>query len=103
MLASIPNNVRSPFIVLLQVHGLVDASLQPLIMGSPCALRQYNDVIAMNAAAKSLGVRKHMLPHVAAAILAPAGGHMIHAFWRKWPGPRVNYRPYQVSPRSEIL
>eukprot|EP00951_Prasinocladus_malaysianus_P044965 scaffold589600_cov31-Prasinocladus_malaysianus.AAC.1 len=54
----------------------------------------------MNAAAKSLGVRKHMLPHQAESLLRPAKGYLVHAFWRRWPGPRVNYRPYQLYSRQ---
>jgi len=53
----------------------------------------------MNSAARACGVRKHMRPEQAAALLSPCGGHLVHAFWRKWPGPRVNYRPYQAASR----
>eukprot|EP00873_Tetraselmis_striata_P016682 jgi/Tetstr1/436946/TSEL_025718.t1 len=86
----------------LQVHGLLDPRLQALILGKPCALWQFNDVISINAAAKAAGVRKHMLPQQAAAKLGPAGGHLVHAFWRKWPGPRVNYRHYNAASRSML-
>ena len=85
------------------MHGLVDPSLRQLIASKPCALWQYNDVISMNAAAKAVGVTKHMFPGQARAKLQPVDGHLIHAYWRKWPGPRVNYKPYHTFTRKVEL
>lgn len=76
---------------------MLDPHIERLIANSPCALWQYNDVIAINSAGRSAGVRKHMLPQQAAELLGPLGGHLVHAFWRKWPGPRVDYRPYNAA------
>eukprot|EP00854_Cymbomonas_tetramitiformis_P017946 gene17946-21375_t len=79
----------------LQVHEMMDPSMRSTIRGQACALWQFNDVISMNCAARACGVKKHMTPREARALLAPVRGHLIHAFWRRWPGPRVNYKPYQ--------
>ena len=62
--------------------------------------RQYNDVICANAAAKRAGVKKHHRPHEARALLEPLGGRLLHAYWRKWPGQRVVYTPYQTESRK---
>ena len=64
----------------------------------PVVLWQYQDVICANRAAKALGVKKHMRPDPARALVAPADGKLVHAFCRDWPGPRVRYGP-RVLPR----
>ena len=82
----------------LSVHARAtgDASL----LTAPCVVWQYNDVFCASRAAKTLGVRKHMSPEAARAVLTPAGGRLVHAFWRDWPGPRTWYKPYQDASRD---
>jgi len=80
----------------LQVHERRDARVAAAVAGRACALVQYNDVICANAAAKAAGVQKHQAPAEARRRLAPHG-RLLHAFWRRWPGPRVSYHPYQCG------
>ena len=79
----------------LQVHARGDARIAAEVNGRACALVQYNDVICANAAAKAAGVKKHQSPAEVRRKLAP-DGRLLHAYWRKWPGPRVSYQPYQA-------
>lgn len=84
----------------LQVHERSDDRISSIVRGRACALWQYNDVICANAAAKAAGVRKHQHPGEASVLLARVNGRLLHAFWRKWPGPRVSYMPYQQTSRA---
>lgn len=84
----------------LAVHERADPSLRGLAV----ALWQYNDVICVSAAARRLGVKKHMHPNQARAILAPVpGGRLVHAFWREWPGPRIWYARRLKCLKYEVL
>ena len=80
----------------LAVHERNDPSLK----GQTVALWQYNDVICASSAARRLGVKKHMTPSQARALLDPAGGKLVHAYWRDWPGPRIWYGPYNKASRQ---
>ena len=82
-----------------QVHERSDTRIAESVRGRPCVVVQYNDVICANAAAKAAGVRKHQRPQEARRRIAP-DGRLLHAFWRKWPGPRVSYTPYQATSRA---
>ena len=74
----------------LAVHARDDPSLCDDVPDAPpVALYQYNDVICASSSARALGVRKHMAPDAARALLVPAGGRLVHAYWREWPGPRI--------------
>ena len=84
----------------LAVHAQFDRSVREGPGTPPIALFQYNDVICVSASARALGVRKHMSPEAARAVLTPAGGRLVHAFWRDWPGPRTWYKPYQDASRD---
>ena len=77
----------------LQVHYACDPAAQGL-RGLPVALYQYQDVFCVSHEARALGVRKHSSPKEALGLLAPAGGHLLHAFMRQYPGPRVWYARY---------
>ena len=80
----------------LAVHEREDSTL----IGAPVALWQYNDVICASESARRLGVKKHMTPKQAADLIMPAGGRLLHCFWRDWPGPRVFYGPYNAASRE---
>ena len=80
----------------LAVHEREDPSLR----NSAVALWQYNDVVCASRKARALGVSKHMRPQQARALIEPAGGRMLHAYWREWPGPRIWYGPYNAAPRE---
>ena len=84
----------------LQVHERSDDRISSIVRGRACAVVQYNDVICANAAARAAGVRKHQSPGEASVLLARVKGRLLHAFWRKWPGPRVSYMPYQQTSRA---
>ena len=84
----------------LAVHARADPSVREGPATPPIALYQYNDVICASAKARALGVRKHMSPQAARALLHPAGGRLVHAFWRDWPGPRIWYGPYATASRE---
>ena len=80
----------------LAVHEREDPSL----VGKAVALWQYNDVVCASALARRLGVTKHMTPKQAGALVEPAGGKLVHAYWRAWPGPRIWYGPYHAASRE---
>jgi hypothetical protein len=44
-----------------------------------------------------------MTPREARKLLRPVGGKLLHAFWTKWPGPRVSYSPYQALSRRMFM
>lgn len=79
----------------LAVHRRHDPSLS-----GPLVLWQYNDVICVSPEAKAAGVRKHMRPSEAQALVHGIAGQMVHAFSRRWPGPRVWYGPYSAASRE---
>jgi hypothetical protein len=79
----------------LAVHARDDPSLCDDV--PPVALYQYNDVICASSSARALGVQKHMAPDAARALLVPAGGRLVHAYWRQWPGPRIWCKPLRTS------
>eukprot|EP00931_Biecheleriopsis_adriatica_P055698 TRINITY_DN32992_c0_g1_i1.p1 TRINITY_DN32992_c0_g1~~TRINITY_DN32992_c0_g1_i1.p1 ORF type:complete len:1112 (+),score=185.85 TRINITY_DN32992_c0_g1_i1:113-3448(+) len=81
----------------LAVHERYDPSLKD---AGPLVLWQYNDVICISPEAKEAGVQKHMRPSEAQPIVEKIGGRMVHAFARRWPGPRVWYGPYQSVSRE---
>eukprot|EP00928_Gymnodinium_smaydae_P017359 TRINITY_DN16631_c0_g2_i1.p1 TRINITY_DN16631_c0_g2~~TRINITY_DN16631_c0_g2_i1.p1 ORF type:complete len:986 (+),score=147.52 TRINITY_DN16631_c0_g2_i1:347-2959(+) len=81
----------------LSVHQRQDPSLRT---AGPLVLWQYNDVICVSPEAKAAGVKKHMRPTDAQPLVEGINGRMIHAFSRKWPGPRVWYGPYTQSSRE---
>ena len=78
-----------------QVHELHDASLR----GRPVALRQHDDVIAVNYAAKALGVVRHMAPRQAKQLLEPANGVLVKTPEEGEPH-RVSYRIYREASES---
>lgn len=80
----------------LAVHAWHDPRLRN---AGPLVLWQYNDVICVSPEAKIAGVRKHMRPPDALPIVERVGGHMVHAYCRRWPGPRVWYGPYNQFSR----
>ncbi|CAJ1398512.1 unnamed protein product, partial [Effrenium voratum] len=80
----------------LSVHRRYDPSLK----AEGLVLWQYNDVICISPEAKAAGVRKHMRPSEAQRLVQPIGGQLVHAFTRRWPGPRVWYGPYQSVSRE---
>eukprot|EP00962_Isochrysis_galbana_P055076 scaffold26758_cov107-Isochrysis_galbana.AAC.1 len=84
----------------LSVHAREDPSLRESPGCAPVALYQYNDVVCCSSGARALGVRKHMTPQQALLLLTPAGGRLLHAYWRDWPGPRTWYGPYQAASRE---
>ncbi|KAF8054947.1 Poli [Scenedesmus sp. PABB004] len=73
----------------------VETLRTPALAGLPVAVQQHADVIALNAAAAAAGVRKHMPPAQARALLAAAGGRLVHVFTE--PDGRVSYRPYREA------
>eukprot|EP00775_Hariotina_reticulata_P006163 gene6163-6401_t len=73
----------------------VEALRQPGLAGLPMAVRQHADVIAVNYPARQAGVKKHMTPSKASAILSAAGGVLAHVFTE--PDGRVSYRPYREA------
>ncbi|CAE7255536.1 Rev1 [Symbiodinium natans] len=81
----------------LAVHKRYDPSLHS---AGPLVLWQYNDVICISPEAKAAGVKKHMRPSEAQPLVEGIGGRMVHAFSRRWPGPRVWYGPYQTVSRE---
>ncbi|CAE8627988.1 unnamed protein product [Polarella glacialis] len=81
----------------LAVHKRYDPSLRE---AGPLVLWQYNDVICISPEAKAAGVRKHMRPSEAQPMVDAIGGRMVHAFSRRWPGPRVWYGPYMSTSRE---
>ncbi|CAE6926976.1 REV1, partial [Symbiodinium sp. CCMP2456] len=81
----------------LAVHEKYDPSLKE---AGPLVLWQYNDVICISPEAKAAGVKKHMRPSEAQPLVDSIGGRMVHAFSRRWPGPRVWYGPYQTISRE---
>jgi len=84
----------------LSVHARDDPRIRETPTTTPIALFQYNDVICCSSAARALGLRKHVSPQEARELLAPAGGRVMHAYWRDWPGPRTWYAPYQAASRE---
>ena len=82
----------------LSVHKRRDPTLP--LDSKPVVLFQFQDVICANRRAKALGVRKHMRPREARALVEPHGGLVKHAFCRDWPGPRVRYGPYNAASRE---
>merc|ERR1719223_576719 len=83
----------------LSVHRRHDPSLRN---AGPLVLWQYNDVICVSPEAKAAGVRKHMRPSDAQPLVDAVGGRMVHAFARRWPGPRVWYGPYTQCSRDVL-
>jgi nucleotidyltransferase/DNA polymerase involved in DNA repair len=75
----------------VQIHQARD----PALAGRPVAVQQHGDIIAANAAAKAIGVRKHTPPAAARALLAPAGGALVRA--HTLPDGRVSYAPYRAA------
>jgi nucleotidyltransferase/DNA polymerase involved in DNA repair len=84
----------------LAVHARNSSDSSLLGDVRPVALWQYNDVICASQAARALGVRKHMTPAEARALLEPHGGRLLHAYWREWPGPRIWYGHYHAASRE---
>lgn len=82
----------------LSVHKRRDPTL-PLDT-KPVVLYQFQDVICANRRAKTLGVKKHMRPREARALVESSDGLVMHAFCRDWPGPRVRYSPYNAASRE---
>ena len=82
----------------LSVHKRRDPTLP--LDSKPVVLYQFQDVICANIRAKALGVRKHMRPREARALVEPHSGLVLHAFSRDWPGPRVRYGPYNAASRE---
>ena len=81
----------------LAVHMRQDATLDA---SKPLVLWQYQDVVCANRPAKALGVKKHMRPSEARALVDKSGGRLVHAFCRTWPGPRVDYSNYNSASRE---
>ena len=81
----------------LAVHMRQDATLDA---SKPLVLWQYQDVVCANRPAKALGVKKHMRPSEARALVDKNGGRLVHAFCRTWPGPRVDYSNYNSASRE---
>ena len=85
------------FFLAVHAREAGDASL----LGStvPTVLWQYNDVICASHAARRRGVRKHLTPEQAKALIQP-DGRLVHAYWREWPGPRIWYGRYNAASRE---
>lgn len=71
----------------------VEQLRNPHLLNKPVAIQQHQDIIAINASAKTLGVRKHDLPSEARAKLSAAGGIVWHVHCEQ--GGRVSYQPYR--------
>lgn len=80
----------------LAVHERED----PTLRDQPAALWQYNHVVCASHDARALGVTKRMGPEAADKLLRPAGGRLLHAYSRQWPGPRVCYARYNAASRE---
>eukprot|EP00966_Prymnesium_polylepis_P029649 688935-Prymnesium_polylepis.1 len=80
----------------LAVHERED----PTLRNRAVALWQYNDIVCASRKARALGVTKHMTPLEARPLIEPAGGRMVHSYWRDWPGPRIWYGPYNAASRQ---
>lgn len=65
----------------------------PSLRNRAVAVQQHGDIIAMNAAAKAAGVRKHCPPDEARRLLREVGGKVAHVFVEE--GYRISYRPYR--------
>ena len=65
------------------------------------AVFQHGDVIAADAGAKRLGVRKRDSPAAAHRALAAGGGALAHVHVAR--GQRVSYRPYDRASRACLL
>lgn len=70
------------------------------LIGRPVAVWQYRDVFCVNHLARRLGIEKHSDPRKVESSLVDAGGFLIHAFYRTFPGPRVWYGPYHRASRD---
>ena len=68
----------------LSVHKRRDPTLP--LDSKPVVLYQFQDVICANRRAKALGVKKHMRPREARALVELSGGLVMHAFCRVHPG-----------------
>eukprot|EP00879_Flechtneria_rotunda_P028199 GHRR01030287.1.p1 GENE.GHRR01030287.1~~GHRR01030287.1.p1 ORF type:complete len:133 (+),score=35.19 GHRR01030287.1:548-946(+) len=73
----------------------VEVLRNPWLRDIPLAIQQHEDVIAINYPAKQAGVKKHMKPKEAQAILSPAGGRLHHVYTEA--DGRVSYRPYRLA------
>mmetsp|Transcript_5717 Transcript_5717/g.24237 ORF Transcript_5717/g.24237 Transcript_5717/m.24237 type:complete len:697 (-) Transcript_5717:63-2153(-) len=78
----------------------VERQLHPELYGSVTALAvfQHGDVIAADAGAKKLGVKKHDSPADARRALVPRGGALAHVHVTE--GHRVSYRPYDKASKA---
>ena len=78
----------------------VERQLHPDLYAAVPALAvfQHGDVIAADAGAKRLGVRKRDSPAAARRALAAGGGALAHVHVA--PGQRVSYRPYDRASRA---
>ena len=84
----------------LAVHARESGDASLLGTRTPVVLWQYNDVVCSSHYARRLGVRKHMTPEAARALVEPQGGRLVHAYWREWPGPRIWYGRYHEASRE---
>ena len=78
----------------------VERQLHPELYGSVTALAvfQHGDVIAADAGAKKLGVKKRDSPADARRALVPRGGALAHVHVTE--GHRVSYRPYDKASKA---
>eukprot|EP00730_Choanoeca_flexa_P003227 TRINITY_DN11333_c0_g1_i8.p1 TRINITY_DN11333_c0_g1~~TRINITY_DN11333_c0_g1_i8.p1 ORF type:complete len:449 (+),score=65.94 TRINITY_DN11333_c0_g1_i8:60-1406(+) len=66
----------------------------------PVVVQQHQDIISMNTKAKAAGIKKHMKPSDARAILKPINGRLLHVYCD--PSGRVSYRPYRQRSQAMV-
>lgn len=71
----------------------VEQNLHPSLKGKAFAIQQHQDIIAVNYAARAVGVKKHMGPTEARRLLSKVGGIVHHVHMEA--GGRVSYKPYR--------
>ncbi|KAK9863912.1 hypothetical protein WJX84_000340 [Apatococcus fuscideae] len=76
----------------------VEANRNPHLKGKPLAIQQHQDIIAVTHDARAAGVKKHMAPKEARAIVQRIGGNVAHVHLE--PGARVSYGPYRDVSRT---
>ncbi|KAK9831624.1 hypothetical protein WJX74_003145 [Apatococcus lobatus] len=78
----------------------VEANRNPHLKGKPLAIQQHQDIIAVTHDARAAGVKKHMAPKEARALMQRIGGNVVHVHLE--PGARVSYGPYRDVSRTFV-
>jgi nucleotidyltransferase/DNA polymerase involved in DNA repair len=73
----------------------VEQQKHPHLQQRAVALQQHGDIIAANAEAKAAGVRKHMPPDQARALLKKVNGVLAYVHVEE--GGRISYKPYREA------